>query len=362
MDAQQSIANSAPRNRTPKDGFGMGQFATGIDIANVSLAVGRRAGPDTPSTGLLPVVTITCIGYLRVHLSAEPVNLHGKALELLAYLGTRPSLRAGHEALLDALWPDHDTLRAERLLYTAVWKARSILDISQAMEGPLCRQSAGQRWVPRTCSHRQGKKSSASVLLNERGYYSLNPVRCHVDVARLVDQTAKTEADIQDGAREDIAATWLALPQPDPHRLLVGESFEWLSSFREDQRKSYEQILVRALACAKRTGDSAAMLEALHRLLGLDPLREDIVAHAMRLHLARGETAAAACCYRDFVVALRREYGEYGNYGLRAASGGKKDDQATFGPSHELRALYSRAAAYQRDVHDELHTLGPPTP
>lgn len=302
---------------------------------------------------MLPV-SISCVGQFRVCLGTEPVDLRGKALELLAYLASRPFLCAGHDALLDALWPEHDPARAERLLYNAVWKVRGCLDTARTPDRPLSRRGLGAHGTLQSWQGR-GRTASASVLLTERGFYSLNSARCHIDVAGLLDQVTTTEAAIHDGKLGDRAATWLALAQaqPDPERLLVGEPFEWLPAFRSELRDSHEQVLMHAVACAERADDMGAALDALHRLLILNPLREEAVARAMDFHLARGEAAAAARCYRTFRAALQRDFaiGE-------GAGGDAYEDVAL--PSYELRVLYARATARVDMSGGPPRALGPP--
>lgn len=310
-----------------------------------------RASHADGSGHKLPV-SISCVGHLRVCLGTEPVYLRGKALELLAYLATRPFLCAGHDALLDALWPEHDPARAERLLYNAVWKVRGCLDAAPTPDRPLGRRGLGPRRAVHMLRGRSGK-GSASVLLTERGFYSLNSARCQIDVAGLLTQVATTEAAIQDGKLNNTAATWLALTRPDPERLLAGEPFEWLPAFRDELRNSLEQVLMRALACADRDDDTVAVLDVLHRLLALDPLQEDVVARAMDLHLARGEAAAAARCYRSFRAALQRDYS------LAEGTGGDTGEDVAL-PSCELRVLYACATARADTSGGAPRALGPP--
>lgn len=349
------VGTTATNSGMAEDECHTGQNEGGAHRAKVLQAElqDKRAGLSRVSH--LPSVSITCIGHLRIRLGTEPVDLRSKARELLAYLATRPFLCAGHDALLDALWPERDPARAERLLYNAVWKVRGCLDTARTPDdGPWGRRGLGPRRAVHAWRDRGGT-ASASVLLTERGFYSLNSARCQIDVTGLLDQVARTEAAIQDGRRDDTAATWLALAQtqPDPKRLLIGEPFEWLPAFQDELRDSHEQMLTRALACADRADDTVAALDALHRLLALNPLQEDVVARAMDLHLARGEAAAAARCYRSFRTALQRDYG------MAEGTGGDTGEDIAL-PSCELRVLYARATARADTSGGAPRALGPP--
>ena len=88
----------------------------------------------------------------------------------------------------------------------------------------------------------------------------------------------------------------------------VGEAFEtWLMSERDRLRNRAIQVLDRLLAVRMAEGGTAAALEVAHRLLAVDPLREDVHRLIMHLNLRDGHRAAAMRQYRTCAALLRRE-------------------------------------------------------
>ena len=277
----------------------------------------NRCDDNAPA---LPV-SVTCLGVFAVYKRGEQILQwdNRKARELLAYLATRPRCAAMHAELVEALWPDDDFVTGQRLLYTAVWALRKTLDDLPASD----RAAPVARSLSNRTSSQAAATFRASVLVSGRGHYALDRSLCSVDVADLRRHIEHPSPDVS-------PAAWLALAARASHPCCAGETYPWLPAVRSHLRRHSLAALRRVVQLAQREGDIFTTLIALHRHLDLDPTHEEIVALAMRLHMRRGELAAASDCYRSFCATLKRT-SKYGDDALM--------------PSAELQSLFAAVRA-----------------
>lgn len=94
-----------------------------------------------------------------------------------------------------------------------------------------------------------------------------------------------------------------------PEPLLPEEEAEWLCACRQQHLERRLNELERAYSEAENEGDLNSALGHLRALLDLDPLREDLHRHKMRLLYARGDKAGALRAYEDCLAVLQEELG-----------------------------------------------------
>lgn len=141
----------------------------------------------------------------------------------------------------------------------------------------------------------------------------------HLDVAEFEQALADADAAAR---RHDQSAQQSALERADTlYRgdLLPGCYDEWLLSERERLRQCHRQALEQLLHLFEARGNLASAIRLAQRLLGLDPLSEDLYRHLMRLFALNNDRASALRVYHNCVSTLQREMGVEPDSATRAA-------------------------------------------
>ncbi len=132
---------------------------------------------------------------------------------------------------------------------------------------------------------------------------------CYLDVAAF-EQTL-TLADMAT-QRNDQHALQAALEQADVlyrGELLPGCYDEWILPERDRLRQRHLQVLEQLLRLFEVQGDNVTAIRYAQRLLGLDPLSEDLYRRLMRLFALNNDRASALHVYHTCVTTLQRELG-----------------------------------------------------
>jgi len=141
----------------------------------------------------------------------------------------------------------------------------------------------------------------------------------HLDVAEF--EQALTEAATAT-RRNDQRALQDALEQADNlycDDLLPGCYDEWLLPERERLRQRHRQALEQLLHLFEVQGVTVSAIRYAQRLLGLDPLSEDLYRRLMRLFALNNDRASALHVYHTCVTTLQREMGVDPDAATRAA-------------------------------------------
>src|SRR5437588_791543 len=131
----------------------------------------------------------------------------------------------------------------------------------------------------------------------------------HLDVAEF--EQALTLADAA-SRRNDQHALQAALEQADNlyrGELLPGCYDEWILPERERLRQRHLQALEQLLRLFEGQGDTVTAIRYTQRLLGLNPLSEDLYRRLMRLFALNNDRASALHVYHTCVTTLQREMG-----------------------------------------------------
>jgi DNA-binding SARP family transcriptional activator/predicted ATPase len=129
----------------------------------------------------------------------------------------------------------------------------------------------------------------------------------HLDVAAF--EQALTLADAAT-RRNDQRALQAALEQADSlyrGELLPGCYDEWILPERDRLRQRYLQALEQLLRLSEARGDTVTAIRHAQRLLGLNPLSEDLYRRLMRLFALNNDRASALHVYHTCVTTLQRE-------------------------------------------------------
>src|SRR5260221_48657 len=132
---------------------------------------------------------------------------------------------------------------------------------------------------------------------------------CHLDVAEFERALPLADAVAR---RNDQHALQAALEQAD--NLYRGELLpdcydEWILPERERLRQRHLQILEQLLRLFEVQGDNVTAIRYAQRLIGLDPLSEDLSRRLMRLFALNNDRASALHVYHTYVTVLQRELG-----------------------------------------------------
>src|SRR3989441_4094609 len=132
---------------------------------------------------------------------------------------------------------------------------------------------------------------------------------CHLDVAEFEQTLTLADAATR---RHDQHALQAALEQANSlyrGELLPGCYDEWILPERERLRQRHLQALEQLLRLFEVQGDTVTAIRYAQRLIGLDPLSEDLYRHLMRLFALNNDRASALHVYHTCVTTLQREMG-----------------------------------------------------
>ncbi len=131
----------------------------------------------------------------------------------------------------------------------------------------------------------------------------------HLDVAEFEQMLTLAEAATR---RNDQHALQAALEQADNvyrGELLPGCYDEWILPERDRLRQRHRQALEQLLRLFEGQGDHVTAIRYAQRLIGLDPLSEDLYRRLMRLFALNNDRASALHVYHTCVTTLQRELG-----------------------------------------------------
>ena len=223
-------------------------------------------------------VRVHLLREFQVEVSSRTISAAGwrlrKAWHLVALLALEPSQALHRERLMDLLWPDSGRDAAGRNLRYALYVARRMLDAPAngilPQSGEILRLADGEAWVDVATF-----RALASVARRSRATDAI---------------AAALEAYPGDLLPEEPYAAWTIAPRDELADL-------W-RSLRFDQAA--------ALEAGGRIGEA---IEALERLAGDSPEREDVAVALMRLYAHADQRPRALQRYELLRDTLRREVG-----------------------------------------------------
>jgi len=225
----------------------------------------------------MAVAHLTLFGGFELRLAnGELVELTGqKDRALLAVLALSAGTSHGRDKLASLLWSDRGDQQARDSLKHALTKLRQCLPAS----------------------------AQASIVA-DRSAARLDPEAITTDVAAF----ERLAGSGSTAALEQAAALYRG-------ELLDGIAIrdpafeEWLLVERQRLRHLLEQVLSKLLSQALSEGAAERAVAAAHRLLTLDPLREEACRALMQIHAERGQAAQALKLYESLRDRLHNELG-----------------------------------------------------
>jgi len=263
----------------------------------------------------MSVLSVSMFGQLQVRLDEELLacSMPRKAQELLAYLLLR---RRAHprEKLATLLWQHGTTRRAKAYLRKALWQLRQSLDA--------------------------GDTNVDSILQADGDWVQIPP-----DADLRVDVVAFEKAF--DAVRDDTAAEMSAdqvQALKDAASLYTGDLLEnWYQEWCLKERERLKDVLLRMLdrltRCCEQQGAYDSGIQYGLRALRIDPARERIHRHLMRLRARAGDRTGALRQYERCAEVLDRELDVAPTTATRRLHQRIQDDSSPASPPREATAL-----------------------
>jgi DNA-binding SARP family transcriptional activator/tetratricopeptide (TPR) repeat protein len=229
-----------------------------------------RAGPARPSARTSRPLNVRLFGHLEVAIDGEHISFATprKTLQVLAYLLLHRGSTVSREYLAELLYPDDEKGSARARLRATLYELPKILP-----------------------------KPASRYVTVEAEKIAWNPkadVWLDVEVFAAAANDRARLAEAIDLYRGDLL--------PDVYD-------EWLESERERLRNVYLRCLSDFISVARRNANVNAGIEAAHKLLAVDPWREDIVRRLIAMRFESGDRAGALREYASFAKRLAGELG-----------------------------------------------------
>ncbi len=229
-----------------------------------------------------PTLHIRLLGdFSLIYADRQVTNLNSMRLQsLLAYLVLHRDVPQQRQRLAFLFWPDTTEAQARNNLRQLLHQLRQGLP---AAEQFLSADTQMVYWHPAT--------------------------PCHLDVAAFEQTLLLADAATR---QHDQHALQAALEQADKlyrGELLPGCYDEWILPERERLRQRHLLALEQLLHLFEVQRDLITSIRYAQRLLGLDPLSEDLYRRLMRLFALNNDRASALHVYHTCVTTLQREMG-----------------------------------------------------
>src|SRR3989440_2789572 len=231
---------------------------------------------------MMPTLHLRLLGdFSLIYADRQVTSLNTLRLQsLLTYLVLHRDAPQQRQHLAFLFWPDTTEAQARNNLRQLLHQLRQAFP---AMEHFLSADTHMMHWHPVT--------------------------PFHLDVAAF--EQALTLADAA-SRRNDQHTLQAALEQADSlyrGELLPGCYDEWILPERERLRQRHLQALEQLLRLFEVQGDNVTAIRYAQRLIGLDPLSEDLYRRLMRLFALNNDRASALHVYHTCATTLQRELG-----------------------------------------------------
>lgn len=222
---------------------------------------------------------VEMLGRLRAVLPTGPIDRFRtqKAAWILAYLALRPGQRVPRERLVDLFWPDQDLSAGRDSLKNALSVLRRQIEPPGVEPG--------------------------SMLVADRVLLGLNAGAVSTDVEEF-DQALRRAGSSEGQERVQWLRTAVDLYVGD---LLPGCYEEWASLEQRRMHENYLDAVQRLGDAYEAAGDLLSAIQVVERGIAADAFREPLYASAIRIHLGRGQAAAAAELYQSMETLYREE-------------------------------------------------------
>lgn len=254
----------------------------------------------------MAVVTVRLFGRFDASCHGQPSTALNarRARELLSYLVLHRSRPQQRETLAGLLWEDTPPELARKYLRQSLWQVQTALSLEAG-------EAAGR------------------VLEVDPEWIQLNDCdHLKIDVARF--EAAACRCRGVAGAQLDDAARQLLEEAVGLYRgeLLEGWYQEWCLFERERLQNDLLDALEKLVCCYEARRDSERGLAHARRMLAIDPAREQVHRHVMRLHLLAGNRTDALRAFQRCEKVLMQEFGVKPSHTTTSLHESMRDERA----------------------------------
>ncbi len=230
----------------------------------------------------IPILHIRLLGeFSLIYNDQQVTSLNTTRLRsLLAYLALHCEVPQQRQHLAFLFWPDATEAQARNNLRQLLHQLRQVFPIVEHF---------------------------LSADMHTLHWHSATPF--HLDVAAFEQTLTLADAATQRHEQHELQD---ALEQADSlyrGELLPGCYDEWILSERDRLRQRHLQVLEQLLRLFEVQGDTVTAIRYAQRLIGLDPLSENLSRRLMRLFALNNDRASALRVYHSCVTTLQRELG-----------------------------------------------------
>jgi predicted ATPase/DNA-binding SARP family transcriptional activator len=253
---------------------------------------------------MVPTLHIRLLGdFSLIYGDRQVTSLNTMRLQsLLAYLVMHRDVPQQRQHLAFLFWPDATEAQARNNLRQLLHQLRQALP---AVEQFLSADTHMLRWHPVTPFHLDVAEFEQTLTLADAATRR-HDQHGHPQGAPLpVPQTGSHPTpplSLQQAALEQADSLYRG-------ELLPGCYDEWILPERERLRQRHLQVLEQLLRLFEVQGDNVTAIRYAQRLIGLDPLSEDLYRRLMRLFALNNDRASALHVYHTCVTTLQREMG-----------------------------------------------------
>jgi DNA-binding SARP family transcriptional activator len=243
------------------------------------------AGPTAMSGEAAPPTEFRCFGGLSVWRDGRALDLTSvkpRVRSLLRLLAMHSGRVLHRDAIVEALWPEHDLAAGTRSLQVAVSSLRQLLEPG----------------VARGCS--------VFLVREGDGYLLAVPPGSSSDVGLFAEAMATARDQLRRGHHEDAAVAFRRAVDIYSGELLPEEgATEWVVKERHRTQMDAADAAAALAEHDAKTGDLTDAIRWFERSLIIDAYRDGIWRRLIALYLEQGDRAAASAARRRYRAMLR---------------------------------------------------------
>ena len=232
-----------------------------------------------------PAIVVCCFGGLRVSRDGQPLDLASikpRARSLLRLLAVHPGRALHRDAIVEALWPEHDPAAGTRSLQVAVSSLRQLLEPG----------------VGRGCS--------AFIVRQGDGYLLAMPPGSTSDVAMFTDAMGVGRDHLRRGHAPEAADAFRQAIDVYTGELVPEEgAAEWVVKQRHRTQMDAADAAGALGEEAAALGDIAGAIHWFEHCLAIDAYRDGVWRRLVELAQQGGDRATASEARRRYRAMLK---------------------------------------------------------
>lgn len=236
------------------------------------------------------MLKIHLFGNVQVVFDQQPLILRPVAQNLLAFLllpQNRYAIQSGYrrDVLTSQLWNDYEEKQARRCLSTTLWRLRQELEPEPMPHGAfICTRPTGE------------------IAFNFDSDHWVDTIAFEANIMHALAESVEEMDEAQVRLLQEACELYTG-------DFLEGNFSDWAVNERERLNLLYLKCLTRLMQYYDRHHQYDNSLSCGRAILAIDPLREQVHRHMMRMYAKNGQRALAAQQYKVCEKVLADELG-----------------------------------------------------